>query len=213
MDILPPLPNLLAFIGAAFVLIVTPGPVVLYIVARSVDQGHTAGLASVGGAELGNLVHVLAASLGLSALLLSSALAFDVVKYLGAAYLIYLGIKTLRTPVKQDETIVVERKPLMRIFSQGFVVAVLNPKTALFFLAFLPQFINPTSSNAGLQILALGVIMLIMATLSDSTYALLAGTLGGWLKRNQTFLKFQRALSGVTYIALGVSAAFSSRNK
>ncbi|NUQ06629.1 MAG: LysE family translocator [Anaerolineae bacterium] len=213
MDILPPLPTLLAFIGAAFVLVVTPGPVVLYIVARSVDQGRGAGLASVLGAELGNAVHVLAAALGLSAILVSSALAFDVVKYLGAAYLIYLGVKALRTPVKTVEDPVFQRKSLRSIFGQGFIVAVLNPKTALFFLAFLPQFIDPASQNAAAQILALGVVMLAMATLSDSLYALAAGALGGWMRRSPAFLKVQRLLTGFTYIFLGVSAAFASRSR
>lgn len=204
---------MLAFIGAAFLLIITPGPVVLYVVARSVEQGRSAGFASVLGAELGNFMHVIAAALGLSAILLSSALAFDVVKYLGAAYLIYLGIKTLRTPIKAADDAVIERQSNGRIFAQGFVVAVLNPKTALFFFAFLPQFIDPASPSVALQVFALGVIMVVMATITDSLYALLAGTLGGWLRRNRSFLKVQRALSGVTYIALGISAAFASRNK
>ncbi len=212
LELLPPLANLSLFIGAALILIITPGPAVLYIVARSIDQGRRAGLASVLGVEIGNSVHVLAAAFGLSAILLSSALAFDVVKYLGAAYLIYLGIKTLRTPVIVDANAVIEPKPLRQIFGQGVVVAILNPKTALFFFAFLPQFVD-TSRPVVTQILFLGTVMVVIATISDSLYALLAGTIGGWLRRSRAFLKIQRAVAGGTYIVLGISAAFAGNNK
>ncbi len=212
LELLPPLANLSLFIGAALILIITPGPAVLYIIARSVDQGRRAGLASVLGVEIGNSVHVLAAAFGLSAILLSSALAFDVVKYLGAAYLIYLGIKTLRTPVIEDANPLIEPKPLRQIFGQGVVVAILNPKTALFFFAFLPQFVD-TSRPVVTQILFLGTVMVVIATISDSLYALLAGTIGGWLRRSRAFLKIQRAVAGGTYIVLGISAAFAGNNK
>lgn len=204
--------NLALFIPAALVLLLTPGPVVLYIVTRSIDQGRRAGLVSVLGSEIGNLCHVFAAALGLSAILLSSTLAFDVVKYLGAAYLIYLGIRKLRSSdAIVDES--VKRAPLRRIFLQGIVVAVLNPKTALFFFAFLPQFVDRSKGAVSLQILFLGLIMVTMAIISDSIYALMAGTAGKWLRGNLRFLRFQRYLSGSVYIGLGITAALAGGSK
>lgn len=149
--------NLLLFIPAALALLLTPGPAVLYIVARSIDQGRKAGLVSVFAIEAGNIFHVLAATLGLSAILLSSALAFDVVKYLGAAYLIYLGIRKLMTREAVEATQTVERKNLGRIFWQGVIVGIFNPKTALFFFAFLPQFVDRSRGAEGLQMLLLGL--------------------------------------------------------
>jgi threonine/homoserine/homoserine lactone efflux protein len=206
-------PTLLAlFIPAALALVLTPGPVVLYIVTRSVDQGRRAGLVSVLGSELGNLCHVAAAALGLSAILLTSTLAFDIVKYLGAAYLIYLGIRKLRSKdeVVNDE---VKREPLRRIFSQGVVVAVLNPKTALFFFAFLPQFVDPALGNVTLQVLILGLIMVGLATLTDSLYALSAGTAGRWLRGSLRYLRFQRYFTGTVYVGLGLTAALAGGNR
>jgi len=204
--------NLALFIPAAIALIVTPGPVVLYIVTRSVDQGRKAGLVSVLGSEIGNLCHVAAAALGLSAILLSSTLAFDIVKYLGAAYLIYLGIRKLLSSDKiADQT--ARRDTLGRIFLQGIVVAVLNPKTALFFFAFLPQFVDSSKGAVTLQILFLGIIMVTLAIISDTIYALMAGTLGRWLRGNLRYLRFQRYFSGTVYIGLGITAALAGGNK
>ena len=202
--------NLLLFIPAAFNLLITPGPAVLYIVTRSVDQGRRAGIVSVLGIQIGTLTHVFAAALGLSAILVTSALAFDVVKYLGAAYLIYLGIRTLldRKPVVQSQT--VERKTLKTIFSQGVIVAILNPKTALFFFAFLPQFVDSARGSVPLQFLLLGAIFVGMALITDSVYALLAGTAGRWLKGSPRFLRAQRYISGTIYIGLGVTTALAS---
>src|SRR5215470_9867626 len=163
---------------AALILLLTPGPAVLYIVTRSVDQGRKAGLASVFGVEVGNSVHVLAATLGLSALLLTSALAFSIVKYAGAGYLIYVGIRTLMRPVVTEVSMNRSQKNLRQIFSQGFIVATLNPKTALFFLAFLPQFVDGTRGSVSLQFLMLGLIFVAMGFTTDSIYALLSGKAG-----------------------------------
>lgn len=204
--------NLGLFIPAAIALILTPGPVVLYIITRSVDQGRKAGLVSVLGLELGNMCHVIAAAFGLSALLLSSSLAFELVKYLGAAYLIYLGIRALRTPISLAEQ-EVKRDSLLRIFLQGIVVAVLNPKTALFFFAFLPQFVDSSSPHVTLQIVLLGLIMVTIAIISDTMYALLAGSAGRWLRGNLRWLRFQRYLSGTVYIGLGITTALAGGNK
>jgi threonine/homoserine/homoserine lactone efflux protein len=203
-------PNLALFFVAALVLLLMPGPAVLYIVARSVDQGRLAGLVSALGVNVGTLFHVAAAALGLSAVLVTSALAFQVVKYLGAAYLIYLGVRKIFFERDQPDTSIShEGQPLSRIFTQGVIVNVLNPKTALFFFAFLPQFVNPERGAVALQFLLLGVMFVGMAICSDSLYALLAGTVGGWLKGKPGFLRRQRYFSGGIYIALGVTTALS----
>ncbi len=204
--------NFSLFLAAALVLLLTPGPAVLFIIARSVEQGRKAGLVSVLAVESGNFFHALAAAVGLSAILVSSALAFDVVKYLGAAYLIYLGIKTLRTQVSAETTQAVEQKSHRQIFSQGVIVSILNPKTALFFFAFLPQFVD-SSRAAAPQMLLLGTVFVIMATVTDGLYALAAGTAGRWLRGNLAFLRFQRYFAGTVYIGLGITAALSSGNR
>ena len=203
------LPNLPLFLLAALILLLTPGPAVLYIIARGMDQGRLAGFVSVLSIETGNSVHVLGATLGLSAILLSSALAFAVVKYLGAAYLIYLGVRRLLARTQGHEIASVQRQSLRRIYSQGVLVATLNPKTALFFLAFLPQFVDPSAGSVTLQLLTLGGLFVMMAIVTDSMYALLASTAGDWLKRNQTFLRADRYIVGSVYIGLGLTAALT----
>ena len=206
---MPHFVNLPAFIFAGLVLLLTPGPAVMYIVARSLDQGRRAGLVSVLSIETGNFVHVLAATLGLSAILLSSAAAFTVVKYLGAAYLIYLGVRRLLAREQAGPAAAVERRSYRRIFSQGVMVAILNPKTALFFFAFLPQFVDPAGGSVALQLLILGTILVLMAVVTDSLYALTAGTVGRYLKHAPAFLKAERYVVGTTYIGLGVTAALA----
>jgi threonine/homoserine/homoserine lactone efflux protein len=202
--------NLTFFFVAAVALLLMPGPAVLYIVARSVDQGRMAGLVSALGVNVGILFHVVAAALGLSAVLVTSALAFHVVKYLGAAYLIYLGVRKIFFEHDQsDAPAHHEPQSLSRIFSQGVVVNVLNPKTALFFFAFLPQFISPERGAVALQFLLLGLMFAGMAICSDSLYALLAGTAGHWLKGKPGFMRKQRYFSGGIYIALGLTTALS----
>jgi threonine/homoserine/homoserine lactone efflux protein len=196
--------QLALFVAAALALLVTPGPAVLYIVARSVDQGRRAGLASVLGIEVGSLCQVVAAGLGLSALLVSSAAAFTLVKYLGAAYLLLLGLRRLRERDATEQALAPPPEPLARIFAQGVLVQVFNPKTALFFLAFLPQFIDPSRGQVGLQVLSLGAIWLALATCSDSLYALLAGSASHWLRGNPAFLRSQKYLTGGVFLALGV---------
>lgn len=203
------MPNLPAFILAGLVLLLTPGPAVMYIIARSLDQGRRAGLVSVLSIEAGNFVHVLAATLGLSAILLSSAAAFTVVKYLGAAYLIYLGVRRLLTREQAGPAAGVEQRSYRRIFSQGVIVAILNPKTALFFFAFLPQFVDPAAGSAAGQLLVLGSILVLMAVVTDSLYALTAGTVGRYLRHAPGFLKAERYVVGATYVGLGVTAALA----
>jgi threonine/homoserine/homoserine lactone efflux protein len=197
------------FVAAALSLLLLPGPAVLYIVTRSIHQGRRAGIVSVLGIQLGTLFHVAAAALGLSAILMSSALAFSIVKYLGAAYLIFLGIRTLMTRPETAENPQVEAASLKRVFSQGVIVNVLNPKTALFFVAFLPQFADPARGSLALQLLLLGAIFVGLGMLTDGSYALLAGSFGQWLKRSRTFARMQRYVAGTVYIGLGVTTALA----
>lgn len=209
---MPNFSNLSLFFVASLLLLLTPGPAVLYILARSIHQGRKAGLISTLGLEVGTLCQIIAAALGISALIASSALAFNVVKYLGAAYLIYLGIRKLLIREELQEAAINENLNLKRVFWQGVLVNLLNPKTSLFFLAFLPQFIDPAQGNAIAQILFLGLLFVTMATISDGLYAMLGGTLGQWLRGNRPFLKTQRYFAGSVYIGLGVSTALSGSN-
>jgi threonine/homoserine/homoserine lactone efflux protein len=199
-------PSTLAlFMLASLALAVVPGPAVLYIVAQSVDQGRLAGLVSALGIGTGGLVHVVAATVGLSSLLASSATAFAIVKYAGAGYLILLGILRLLTREEASEDALQPPRANRQIFRDGVVVNVLNPKTALFFLAFLPQFVDPGASTATLQILLLGLIFVVIAFCSDSMWALAAGTLGSWLRRSRWYLGVKRWVTGTVFVGLGLS--------
>ncbi|MCA9837781.1 MAG: LysE family translocator [Trueperaceae bacterium] len=205
--------SLALFVTATLALLLAPGPAVLYIVARSLEQGRMAGFISTLGVGLGSLVHVLFAAFGLSALLMQSVLAFSFIKYLGAAYLIYLGIKTLSRKAEVSKVQPLKVMSYGQIFRQGIVVNILNPKTALFFLAFLPQFVNPARGSVILQILTLGMIFVIMAIMSDSMYAVIAGTARQLLSGNILAARVQKYLAGTIYIALGITTAFSGSYK
>jgi threonine/homoserine/homoserine lactone efflux protein len=210
---MPDVSTLAVFALAALALIVIPGPAVLYVITRSIDQGRAAGLVSVLGIAVGGLVHVAAATAGLSALLATSATAFQAVKYVGAAYLIYLGIRRLMTPAETSAGETVDRKPLGRIFIQGIVVNILNPKTALFFLAFLPQFADPARGSLPVQIAVLGVTFVLIAILSDGTYALIASSMRRVLRDSKRFGSVRRYVAGTIFISLGVAAAFSGHSR
>jgi threonine/homoserine/homoserine lactone efflux protein len=199
------------FVVASVVLLLTPGPAVLFIVARSVEQGRAAGLVSVLGIHLGTIVHITAAAVGLSALLVSSALAFAIVKYLGAAYLIWIGVRTFMAKDPDPEAPAVPAGRLGRVFRDGFVVNLFNPKTAIFFLAFLPQFVDPARGALHWQILILGLTFMGLGIMSDGMFALAAGTAGNFLRRNRRFLRFQRWFAGTSFIGLGVTAALATR--
>ena len=203
------LSQLYFFMGATLALLLVPGPAVLYITARSANQGRLAGLVSVLAIETANFLQAVAATLGLSAILLSSALAFDVVKYLGAAYLIYLGIRKLIASDDGASERMVKRESLPRIYWQGLVVNLLNPKTALFFFAFLPQFVNPARGNVTGQTLLLGALFVGMAIITDSMYALLANSLAERLRGNKHFYKSQRYFAGLVYVGLGITTALT----
>ena len=198
------------FAIAALALLVIPGPSVLYVVTRSIEQGRRAGLISVLGLHTGSLVHIAAAATGLSALLLASATLFDVVKLAGAAYLIFLGISRLVKRTAPEERRV-ERASLGRVYGQGFVVNLLNPKTALFFVAFFPQFVTSDRGPVAVQILVLGAVFVLLGLCSDSAYALIAGTIGGRLRARAKARGPRRQWSGLVLIGLGVFAATTRR--
>ena len=198
------------FALASLALAVVPGPAVLYIVAQSVHGGRRAGVVSAFGVSTGGLFHVLAAVIGLSAVLAASAEAFTVVKLAGAVYLVWLGIRTLlssndRIAGREGEA------TLARTYRQGVVVNILNPKTALFFLAFLPQFVDPDGSTRG-QLAILGLTFVVIALTTDLVWALVAGTAGTVLRRSRTFLRVQRYVSGTIFVGLGALAATTSRS-
>lgn len=204
---MPTLPTVALFLLAALGLLIIPGPSVLYVVARSVEQGKRAGLASMLGIELASLVHTTAAALGLSALLLTSALAFSIVKYLGAAYLVYLGLRTLFTREAGDQAVVLVPKSFSQLLTNGFLVNLLNPKTALFFYAFLPQFVNPARGAVTGQVVLFGVLLVLLATCTDSLYVLLGSVVGNLLHRSTRIQRLQRYITGCIYIALGLTTA------
>jgi threonine/homoserine/homoserine lactone efflux protein len=205
--------TLLLFSAASFLLAITPGPDLLYIATRSLTQGKRAGVVSAMGVHTGVLVHTLAAALGLSALVATSALAFSIVKYLGAAYLVYLGIRTL---LSKEETLKIEmgeRKNLSSIYYQGIITNVLNPKAILFFLAFLPQFVHPEKGSVPLQILFLGMWFIVVNFPVDAGVGLLGGTIGKWLRRKSGVQKASKWVTGTVFIGLGIGTALTSRGK
>ena len=212
--VIPSVSNISLFVGAALVLLLLPGPAVLYIVARSAEQGRIAGFVSDLGIHTATLVHVLAAALGLSALLASSALAFSIVKYAGAAYLIWLGLKKIFGRVDTPENgAELPRHSHARLFRDGFIVNLLNPKTALFFFAFLPQFVDPERGHLAMQIAFLGLLFAILGFMTDGCYALLASTAGKWLKRSRRYLEIERYVSGTLFIGLGLTAVFAGNHR
>ena len=206
----PPLDSLAVFCVASIALAVVPGPAVTYIVTQSVDKGRRAGLASALGVASGGLVHVAAATIGLSALIASSATAFTVVKLVGAVYLVYVGVRRILSKEVDEE---LEQEPAgeRQLYWQGVVVNVLNPKTALFFLAFLPQFVDRDHGSVTLQVAFLGLLFATIALLSDAAYALLAAVLARRLRRSGTGAVMRRWVSGGIFVALGITAATARR--
>ncbi|CAM3066147.1 LysE family translocator [Cupriavidus taiwanensis] len=208
-ELLPPWPLLTAFVVASLALAITPGPAVVYIVTRTLAQGRQAGLASIGAVALGNLGNAIGASLGLAVLFSVSALAFTVVKYAGAAYLIWLGVRALRGGGGADGGAPeVSPRSLRQVVRDGFVVALLNPKTAIFFAAFLPQFMNPAGSALA-QSLALGVAFVLIAATTDACYVMAAAAVMPALRRAGRARALGRYLTGAAFIGLGVFTAAS----
>ena len=208
---IPEPPAIGLFVVAALALLLVPGPAVLYVVARSMHEGRRAGLVSVLGIHVGTLAHIAAATLGLSALVLSSAVAFTAVKVAGAVYLVGLGLWTLFSSRAEPELALGGERNLRRAFAQGIVVNVLNPKTALFFLAFLPQFVDPNAPHPAVQIAFLGVLFALLGLVTDSLWAIAAGAAGGLFRRSRRFVPAQRYVTGTVYVGLGVATAFAGQ--
>lgn len=208
----PTWPLLSAFLVASFILAITPGPGVLYIVTRSVAQGWRHGLASAAGIALGNLGNAIAASLGIVALFTVSSIAFTVVKYAGALYLAYLGVQAIRNAHPIDLAPDLAPTPLRRVFRDGFVVALLNPKTTIFFAAFLPQFMN-TETASLLQSMALSSIFVAIAAVTDSAYAVAAAAIRPTLGRARRIRATGRYLSGGAFIGLALFTALASTER
>ncbi|MGW4793062.1 LysE family translocator [Nonomuraea sp. NPDC004297] len=199
---MPDISTLVLFCTATLGLLLIPGPAVLYIVTRSVAQGRTAGLISVLGIHTGSLVHIAAAALGISALLSASATAFTIVKYVGVAYLLWLGVRKLMHRGGGEEAVELKVQSKRRLFWEGFVVNVLNPKTAIFFLALLPQFAQPSVGPVGPQILVFGLVWLLLGMASDGTYAMLASTLAGKIRSSARARRRLDVGSGIVYLGL-----------
>lgn len=207
LSILPSASVFAAFLAASIVLAVTPGPGVLYIVARSIAEGRRAGLVSVAAVAAGNSANAMGAALGLAALFAVSSAAFTIVKWAGAAYLIYLGIRMLRTPAGETDAPGASASS-GRVFRDGFLVALLNPKTALFFAAFLPQFVSPAASVAA-QTMLLSSLFVLIAVISDILYVLVASAASRRLLSSLRLQRRARILSGGTFIGLGLLSAFA----
>ena len=207
---MPAKADFFAFLFAAFMLNIAPGPDMLYVIGRSVGQGRRAGIVSSLGVFVGCWVHILAAAFGIAALLRSSPAAFNVVRYAGAAYLIYLGIRMVakKSDLSSQQ---LEPERLPSIFRQGAITNVLNPKVAIFFLAFLPQFIDARRGSVVLQILLLGLIFNVGGTLVNLAVAYAGGTLGEMLRRNQHLARLQQWFTGLVFIGLGLRLAWQRR--
>jgi threonine/homoserine/homoserine lactone efflux protein len=204
---MPSLSTYALFIATALVLLAIPGPAVLYVVGRSIDQGRTAGLASVLGITTGTIVHITAATVGLSSLVLASKAAFDAVRYAGAAYLVLLGVRRLLTRGGEEAAAGRAPRTLRRLYTQGFVVNLLNPKTIVFVFAFIPQFVDVGAGHVWLQILLLGLTFAGLGLASDSLYAIVAGTVADRLRGTPLVARVERWFGGSVLIGLGVAAA------
>jgi len=209
---MPAINTLLAFGAASLVLLLLPGPAVLYIVIRSAGQGTRAGLVSVAGIHMGTLVHIAAAMVGLSAVLATSATAFAIVKLLGAAYLVWLGVRSIvayKNEARElDKTTLAPRR-LRSVFVDGFVLNLLNPKTAIFFLSFVPQFVNPQATNAATHVAVLGAVFIGLGLLTDGAYAAAAGWLGQRRRFSIVNSRRKDLVAGGIYLGLGFATAYS----
>ena len=201
------------FIATALALLAIPGPAVLYVVGRSIDQGRTAGLASVLGITTGTIVHITAATIGLSSLVLASKVAFDAVRYVGAAYLILLGVRRLLTRGQEEAAGARPPRTLRRLYTQGLVVNLLNPKTIVFIFAFIPQFVDVGAGHVWLQILLLGLTFAGLGLMSDSLYAIVAGTVADRLRGTPLVARVERWFGGTVLIGLGVASALIAPNR
>ena len=203
---MPEMSNLLAFMGATVALLLIPGPAVIYMVNRAVSDGRSVGLAAVAGLEVGDTIQATLSALGLSAVMATSISLFNTVKWLGVAYLVWTGVRTLTTrpaPLETDTAHVTRRAA----FRQGILVNALNPKTGLFFLSIFPQFVDAGAPNAKVQSLVLGVVFVVLATVFNTTYVMIASALRHALLRGNALAFVRRWISGSLFLLLGVFAA------
>jgi threonine/homoserine/homoserine lactone efflux protein len=211
--VVPSTSTLIRFCATASVLILLPGPGMLLLVARGVANGRRVAVLSACGVETGTVVYVCATAVGVTALLASSALAFSLVRYVGAAYLVVLGVRTLLGKVHAPLDAAHEPLSARRAYAQAFLIGVTNPKIAIFFLAFFPQFVDPHHGSIALQVFVLGGVFVAMALPVDLLVASTAGSLGNWIRRRPSFARRQRYVAGSVYIALGASAAVSNPSR
>lgn len=209
---MPPASSIAVFAGATFVFLLIPGPAVMYIVTRSVTQGWRAGLISVAGIHTGTLAHIAAAVLGLSAVLATSATAFTAVKLIGAGYLVYLGVRALLDTSSGETELALVPRSARRLYADGALVNLLNPKTAVFFVAFVPQFVEPGAEHATLQLLVISGVYVVMGLVVDGGWALAGGWIGGRVRSQAGIARRARRASGVVYIALGAVTALTGRH-
>ncbi len=204
---MPSLSTYAVFLATAMALLAIPGPAVLYVVTRSIEMGRSGGIASVAGITTGTFVHVGLATAGLSSLILASRAAFDAVKYVGAAYLIFLGVRRVLTKVEDRVEEDGPPRTRRRAYTQGIVVNLTNPKTIVFIFAFIPQFVDPNARHVWLQVLVLGASFACLGFLSDSAYALTAGAVADRLRGSRRIARFERWFGGSMLIGLGIAAA------
>jgi len=195
------------FLATALALLAIPGPAVLYVVTRSIEMGRAGGVASVAGITTGTIVHVVLATAGVSSLILASKAAFDGVKYVGAAYLVFLGVRRLLTRGAETETEQAVPRTRRRAYAQGVIVNLTNPKTIVFIFAFIPQFVDPDAAHVWLQVLVFGLTFATLGFISDNLYALAAGSVADRLRGGRTIERFQRWFGGSILIGLGIAAA------
>jgi threonine/homoserine/homoserine lactone efflux protein len=207
---MPEVPKIGMFVVASLVLLVSPGPAVLYVVTRSMNRGRIAGIVSSLGLCAGNVVQLAGIALGLSAILISSEVAFNIVKFMGAGYIIYLGVRRLLEREEHHASGRVCADGRGKIFLQGVVINLLNPKTAVFAVAFLPQFVSPAADDATYQLFMLGLLFNTLAVFVGICYALLGGILGDWLRSYGGFVRAQRYLTGALLIVIAIATVFMS---
>lgn len=210
---MPDTTTLLAFIGASMIVLLTPGPGVLYVITRGAFQGRKAAVVSAAGLSVGALAHVAFAVIGLSALLAASAAAFTIVKYAGAAYLVWIGVQMILSRSRLSPGAAPPAQPMRRLFLDGVIITIFNPKVAIFFLAYLPLFVDPAAGPVWQQLLLLGVIYAVLSFFSDSAYGILAGTAGGWVRRRVLHSPVMQWISGGIFVGLGVFTALASQEK
>jgi threonine/homoserine/homoserine lactone efflux protein len=201
------------FVVTALAILAIPGPAVMYVVIRSIEQGRRAGLESVIGITTGAVVHVTLATVGLASLVLASKVAFDAVRYAGAAYLIYLGVRRLLSQRVEEDPATRAPRSRRDLYTQGLIVNLLNPKTIVFIFAFIPQFVDVGAGHVWLQILLLGLTFAGLGLMSDSLYAIVAGTVADRLRGTPLVARVERWFGGTVLIGLGVASALVAPNR